>query len=151
MTKISDGDTIKVSFNDEEVKVRLLEVDTFEVYNSKSMDADIRQFNLSKNQLKDLGKTGSDFTKSLIHKGDLIFLSFSGKRTGYYGRMLAFVHLADGRVLNEELIKSGAALVYRSRSGRTPFHSEYLQLEQTARNQSRGVWANDQVQRYYNR
>lgn len=147
--RIADGDTITVSVPGRgKVKVRLLEVDTFEVYQSSSMDHDVRQFRLSKSRLKELGHIGSAFTKNLVHKGDTVWLIYSGRRTGIFGRDLAFVRLSDGRVLNEELVKAGAALVYRGAA--TPEHGRYLRMEAAARNARLGVWADDHVRAHFN-
>lgn len=150
--RVVDGDTIVVSvpgkYSDKETSIRLLGVDPFEVYDSKQMKNDVRQYGLSKNVLKDLGHFGSDFVKQRVKKGMTVRISYSGERIGFYGRTRAFVHLPDGTVLNEELIKAGAALVYRSQS-KPPYLQRYLELEAAARKARVGVWANPQIRAHY--
>jgi len=146
---VVDGDTIAVNWKGKKESIRLLEVDTFEVRGSNSMNGDIKQFHLSKNKLKSLGKIGSNLTKQLVHRGDTVWLSFEGKRRGYYKRLLAFVHLSNGKVLNEELMKQGVALVYaRNRKG-SSHHQDYLKYEAQANSEQIGVWSNANVRTYY--
>lgn len=56
-----------------------------------------------------------------------------------YGRPVAEITLADGRVLNEEVIKAGLGWVYR-RYVFEPRRSRWLTLEAIARQQRVGLW-----------
>jgi len=148
--RVKDGDTVVVIHNGEKMNIRLLEVDTFEVFASKSMDADVIQFHLKKGTLKNLGQFGSSITKQLLHKGQHVRLTFKNNGSvskGYYGRVLAFIHLDDNSVLNEILVRSGGALVYRG--DKTRVHNRYLKLESLARDDDLGIWQNQNVRKYY--
>lgn len=61
----------------------------------------------------------------------------TGKGKDKYGRELAEVFLPDGRSLNRELVAAGYAWWYRKYSTDQILES----LEQTARNERRGLWA----------
>ena len=56
-----------------------------------------------------------------------------------YGRLLRYVRLPDGRLLNAELLRSGFAHVFT----RYPFgrQEEFLALEAEARGKGLGLWA----------
>lgn len=73
-----------------------------------------------------------------------IVLRFDGERHDHYGRVLAHPYLADGRSLSKLLLQEGlaAAVVLPPNL----WHSDcYLQQEQTARAERRGIWSQPQV------
>ncbi len=55
-----------------------------------------------------------------------------------YNRLLAYVYLPDGRLLNQLLLEKGFAVVYR----RFDFElkSNFLTAEARARDKKRGIW-----------
>jgi len=57
---------------------------------------------------------------------------------GYYGRLLAYIQLPDGRFLNEVLLTEGFA--YADLRFRHSFYNKYKQLEASARSEKRGLW-----------
>jgi micrococcal nuclease len=57
-----------------------------------------------------------------------------------YGRLLAYIKLADGKILNEELISTGFA--YADTRFKHPHLERYIELEQTARKEKKGLWRN---------
>jgi endonuclease YncB( thermonuclease family) len=59
--------------------------------------------------------------------------------TDAYGRSVAVVTLPDGRILNEELLKSGQAWVYGAYCA-IPRCAYWRGLEKQARIQKRGLW-----------
>ena len=56
------------------------------------------------------------------------------------GRLLAYVFLEDGRLVNELLVREGFAF-YRSSRENTRYATRLRAAEQTARGVSRGVWS----------
>ena len=57
-----------------------------------------------------------------------------------YDRLLAYIRLDDGRVLNEELIVNGCA--YADLRFRHSQYDRYLRLQQKAMEQKAGLWKN---------
>lgn len=81
----------------------------------------------------------TDFTKRLT-QGQRVTLHLQEHRLrGGFGRLLAYVELPDGRVLNAELIKNGLSK-HDDRWGHDQTDS-YDELEQRARQDQRGLWA----------
>jgi micrococcal nuclease len=120
--RVVDGDTIVVEGIG---SVRLIGVDTPE---TKHPRKPVQYF----------GREASAFTKKLV-EGEQVRLTYDQNRRDKYGRTLAYVHLRDGRCLNEEIIRRG----YGYALTRFPFrHLErYRQLEREAREARRGLWA----------
>jgi len=143
VVRVKDGDTVVVRNNETNdlMNIRLLEVDTFEVFGGKSMNDDVKEYHQNKATLTRLGRIGSGITKYYLHKGTQVSLSFKngGRLTrGVYGRVLAFIHLGHGLVLNEILVRNGGALVYRK--AKTNMHSRYMNIESAAVKERLGVW-----------
>ncbi len=131
VVEVIDGDTIDIDFPDGDqptTRVRLLGVDTPE---TKHPTVGVMYY----------GPEASDFAKKQASgKQVTLFLDTIGDHRGYYGRLLAYVQLPDGSILNEELIKQGYGYAYLSFP-----HSQfdkYSNLMQTAIDHKIGLWQN---------
>jgi endonuclease YncB( thermonuclease family) len=128
VVRVVDGDTIVVERHGEQVKVRLIGVDTPEtVHPSKPIEH--------------YGKEAPRFTTNLL-KGESVYLlsERSHEKTDRYGRTLAYVYRApDGLFVNAEIIRQGYGHAYT----RFPFKymKQFRQLEQFAGNAGKGLWA----------
>jgi len=125
---IVDGDTIDIDIPDgeyEHSRIRLWGVDTPE---TKSDKFGVRQ----------LGLQAAEFTTELaLGKQVTVYLEEHRTR-GYYGRLLAYVQLPDGRFLNEVLVAEGFG--YADLRFRHSSYNKYKQLEASARSQKKGLW-----------
>lgn len=137
---ITDGDTIGVIFKGDYIKVRLIGIDTPE---SRENDKTLRDSNRSGKDIKTIiaqGKQATAFMKSIIHKGDTIYLEFDLEQHDKYGRTLAYIYLSDGRFLNDLIISSG----YASPLTIPPnikYKDSFLKSYQTARDKKLGLWS----------
>lgn len=138
VVEVIDGDTLEIRYlNNSLDTVRLLGVDTPEVY-SENDPSEFEGIS-SASYLRTWGYKASNYTKALLIN-ETITLSFdkeSDKR-GYFGRLLAYVVLENGSVLNELLIKKGYARVYEA--GEFSKEINYLEIEERARENYRGLW-----------
>lgn len=84
-----------------------------------------------------MGRASAAHARALA-EGSRCWLEFDDKHRDRYGRLLAFVHLEDGTVLNEAMLADGYAKVYY-----TDFRylGRYLRLQEDARREGRGLWA----------
>jgi micrococcal nuclease len=123
-----DGDTLDIDAPDngqEYTRVRLLGIDTPE---TKGV-AEPAYF----------GPEAAAFTSKLVEDEE-VTLYLPGDRTrGYYGRLLAYVKLPDGHLLNEVLLAEGYA--YADTRFPHDFYNKYQQLESMARAQHKGLWS----------
>lgn len=55
-----------------------------------------------------LGQEASEANRELV-EGQTVYLEYDVSPTDQYGRMLAYVYLPDGRMVNEELVRLGYA------------------------------------------
>lgn len=131
---IYDGDTIKV---DGCGVVRLVGIDCPEKKNTRRDRDFIR---LGARNAARLRHSARDSLHYLIRtlKGKQVRLELEDPARDKYGRLLAYVWLEDGSMLNRELLRQGRARVYRYFD--CAHKQEFLLLEAEAIHSGRGLW-----------
>lgn len=121
-----DGDTIAVNMNGSVETIRLIGVDTPETHKPNT-------------PVQCYGVTAAAYTKGLIGS-NRVRLQADPLDTNRdrYGRLLRYVYLPDGRMVEAELIKSGYGFAYTQ----FPFEKtdEFKGYQQSAKQASRGLW-----------
>lgn len=102
VNRVVDGDTFVTTINGKEVKVRLIGVDTPE---SVASDEYLEQ---SGKENTEAGVEASEYTKSLI-SDTTVYLEFDASTEDKYGRLLAYVYLDNGEMLQDILLSNGYA------------------------------------------
>lgn len=137
--KIVDGDTLKINFQGKKENVRLIGIDTPESKANKKAEKDSKRSGQDIKTITALGKESADFTKSLVKQGDTVKIEFDVQQRDRYGRLLGYIYLNNGNMLNEEIIKAG----YASPMTIPPNikHQErFLEAYRKARENKRGLW-----------
>jgi len=111
ITKIVDGDTVYGIYNGKKEKFRLIGIDTPESRYNYKTKRDSKRSGQSIKAIISQGKRATRFVKTLIGKGSVLVLEFDAQLRDRYGRILAYLYLEDGRMLNEEIIRAGYASV----------------------------------------
>lgn len=116
ITRVVDGDTVDITGPEGETRVRLYGIDAPEM-----------------NQR--YGREALVFLEAAADSDDVLVDAMDRDE---YGRVVGVLYV-DGRNINREMIKSGAAWVYRPFC-RADFCSEWIGLESDARVNRRGLW-----------
>jgi micrococcal nuclease len=134
VTWIYDGDTLKI---DPHGKVRLIGIDTPERENSER-DQYLVKKGISVAKQRQIYLAAKQFNISQV-KGQRVSLTLGDPPRDRYDRLLAYVYLADGRLLNRILKEQGLAVVYR----RFDFtmKEDFMTAEAHARRTRVGMWA----------
>jgi len=130
---VYDGDTFKTQGGD---KVRLLGVDTPE-HEASDRDHFYRRMGVDAATLRVISQEARRFV--IRHaKGKRVTLSYDHTTRDQHGRLLAYVTLPDGRLLNKMLLEEGLAAVFR----KYPFAKKdaFLKVEGEARARGGGMW-----------
>jgi micrococcal nuclease len=105
VTRVVDGDTLKVLINEKEYTVRLLAVDTPETVAPGK-------------PVEEGGPEASAFTKKKM-TGRMIYLTYDEDKTDFFGRLLAYVWYIEEKdsvlrmvCFNKELIEAGHSELY---------------------------------------
>ena len=128
VVNVVDGDTVDINIPDGKfntTRIRLLGVDTPE---TKHPETGPMYF----------GQEATDFATELALGKEVTIYLEAARTRGYYGRLLAYVQLEDGRVLNEVLLREGVA--YADLRFDHSFYHRYEQLQAAARSRKKGLW-----------
>lgn len=130
---VADGDTIIVDMHGRSETVRLIGVDTPETKDPRK-------------NVQCYGQAAADFTRSLA-TGRNVRLEADATNTNRdrYQRLLRYVYLPDGRLLNAEIIRQGYGFAYTA----FPFQKmdEFVAYQKEAEAANRGLWGRCSVQR----
>ena len=113
---VHDGDTLTVLNGEQSIRIRLSGIDSPEM-----------------NQ--PFGDDARNFTAELALGTTVTVIE---EKMDRYGRLIAWVVLADGRNLNHEIVAAGFAWWYRQMS---PGNRILAELESDANQNGRGLWA----------
>jgi micrococcal nuclease len=127
VVRVDDGDTIVVDMAGTEEKIRFIGLDTPETQDPRK-------------PVQCYGQAASAQAKSLIGNGPVRLESdpLSSNRDRY-NRLLRYVYLSDGQLVNLAMIEQGYGFAYLS----FPFtkSDEFAAAQTTAREQNRGLWS----------
>lgn len=133
VTRFSDGDTIMVDMNGTPETIRFIGVDTPETHDPRK-------------PVQCYGPAASAFTKNVIgNKPVRLAADSQSTNRDRYDRLLRYVYLPDGTLLNERLIREGYGFYYPY----FPFDksSEFEKAQAEAQQNNKGLWRNcDPVQ-----
>lgn len=133
--KVIDGDTIEL---ENRQRVRLIGIDTPEAYYSAKLERDKRRTKKDYGTIIAMGRRASLFTQNLV-EGKRVRLEFDVEKKDKYGRLLAYVYLPDGRMLNAEILREGYARVYTFPPN-VKHVNMFINLQEEARENGRGFW-----------
>jgi len=132
---IYDGDTLKV----EEIgKVRLIGIDTPETKASSRDYFYKRNFDIEPKKLRKIAKQAKQYNIRHV-KGTKVRLKLDRTKRDKYNRLLAYVYLPDGTMLNRLLLKKGLAAVFRRYN--FTHKKNFLKVEKQARKKGLGLWS----------
>jgi len=127
VTRIVDGDTIKVNIRGKIESIRLLAIDTPETVDPRK-------------PVQCFGKEASNKMKSFV-SGKYVKLvddKTQGNRDKY-SRLLRYVYLDNGTFVNAEMVKQGYAFSYKQYP--TKYLNDFNNLEKQAREKNLGLWS----------
>lgn len=126
LSRVVDGDTIKVFYKGKEESVRYLLIDTPE---SKKPGECVQPY----------AEKASKRNEQLIKSGKLT-LEFEKSQTDKYGRLLAYVFV-DGKSVQETLIKEGLGRVAYIYEPPYKYLKQYEKAEELAKKKKANIWS----------
>jgi endonuclease YncB( thermonuclease family) len=123
--RVVDGDTIEIESGE---KVRYIGMNTPETVKKNS-------------PVECFGKEASAKNRELV-EGKLVRMEKDVSETDRYGRLLRFVYLEDGTLVNDELVREGYARVSTFPPD-VKLAEQFKFAEREARENHRGLWADD--------
>lgn len=125
VVEVVDGDTIKIDIGGKTESVRLIGINAPEKYSPQKEEAEY-------------GKAAASYTKKLL-QGQKVHLTYDTQHRDRYGRLLAYVYMADGTFINAQLVKAGYARVMTIPPN-VKYQSLFTALQKNARDSGIGLW-----------
>lgn len=130
VNRVTDGDTIHIDMDGKDEVVRLIGINTPETVDPRR-------------PVQCFGKEANERMEDIVG-GKIVRLEYDDTQDtrDSYGRILAYVFLEDGEMVNRKMIAEGYAYEY---TYMTPYRyrAEFRQLQTLARSSERGLWAPD--------
>ena len=127
VTKIIDGDTLMIKINDKETAIRLIGIDTPE----------------TKDPRKTVQCFGKEATEKAIELMENKKVRLESDETqddkDKYGRLLRYVYLNDGTLVNKKLIEDGFGFEYTYKIP-YKFQFEFKEAQKLAEEKKMGLW-----------
>ena len=137
--RIVDGDTLKVFYLGSEESIRLIGIDTPESRINKKTKRDAKRSEQDIETIIAMGKRATAYVESLVKPGDLIAIEFDVQQRDRYGRLLGYVYLSNGNMLNEEIVKAGYANVMTVPPN-VKYQDKFLKAYQESKKRKMGLW-----------
>jgi len=107
--RVINGDTLTILYRGRYEEITLIGVDAPETtMNDKTYEDALRQ-STSPDTIIDWGNRSGDFVKHFLGYGSQIWLEFDIQKRDRFNRLLGYVFLPSGTLLNELLLKEGYA------------------------------------------
>jgi len=128
VTRVVDGDTIEIEKDGKHTKIRLIGIDTPEVVDPRR-------------PVQCFGREASRKAHDLLN-GRQVAIETDPSQDTYdkYGRLLAYVFLPDGTLVNKYMIAQGYAHEYTYRFP-YKYQDAFKTAERAARSAHKGLWA----------
>ena len=139
VTRIVDGDTLKVFYLEGEESIRLIGIDTPESRVNKKTKKDAKRSGQDVETIIAMGKRATEYVESLVKPGGLITIEFDVQERDRYKRLLGYVYLSNGKMLNEEIVKAGYASVMTIPPN-VKYKDRFLRAYKQARERKIGLW-----------
>ncbi|MBL7995179.1 thermonuclease family protein, partial [bacterium] len=109
VVKVIDGDTFEIRYREKTEKVRLIGIDTPEAHANAKAGKDAERTGADIKVIVKQGNDAKNFVKQLVPEGVQVRVEVDVNERDKYGRLLVYLYLEDGRMINEEIVKAGYA------------------------------------------
>ena len=137
---VSDGDTVVLQLGRNRERVRLIGIDTPESHINKRAHKQATSNHQDIQSIIEQGGRAAQFTRNLLPSGTSVKIEYDVERRDHYGRLLGYLWLSNGDMLNEAIIKGGYAYPLTIPPN-VRYQDRFLKAFQDARNAKRGLWA----------
>ncbi|MEW6109847.1 MAG: thermonuclease family protein [Nitrospirota bacterium] len=125
--KVHDGDTISAVVNNKYEKIRLIGIDTPEMGQ------------------RPWGSKAGKYLENLIDASSgRVLIEYDVEKRDKYGRILAYIWTKDGRMVNEEMLRNGFALLFTFPPN-VKYVNKLMSAQKDARDKKIGIWGKNGI------
>jgi micrococcal nuclease len=136
---VVDGDTLKILYHGKRESIRLIGIDAPESRKNSKASRDARKSMKDINLITAQGKLAGTYVRGLVRKGDTVSIQFDVEKRDRYRRLLGYVYLPDGRMLNDLIIRNGYAQTLTIPPN-VKYRGKFLASYRYARKHGLGLW-----------
>lgn len=131
LSRVVDGDTVKLNYKGKEETFRLLLIDTPETKDPRK-------------GVQPYGKEASAKTEDLVSNADKLSIKFDkGDKKDKYGRYLVYLY-ADGQMVNDELVREGLARVKYIYPPNNTYEDKLKASQKKAQEEKLNIWSDEE-------
>ncbi len=137
---VVDGDTLRLRVGRDRELLRLIGIDTPESRINKRAEKQAERSLTDTDTIIKLGERARSAVSGLVPVGTRITVEFDVERRDHYGRLLGYVYLPDGSMLNEKILSMGYGKLLTVPPN--TLHSDRLRAAfADGRSARRGLWS----------
>ena len=106
---VIDGDTLLVRLDGAKKKIRLIGIDAPETEDNPKLHLDAKRTHIDEKIIISKGRSAAAEVSKLAPKDSEVRLELDQAKYDKFGRVLAYVYLPSGEMLNEVLVRKGYA------------------------------------------
>jgi len=137
--RVVDGDTLKIDYKGQKESIRLIGIDTPESRVNKKTKKDAKRSGKDIETIIAMGKRATEYVEGLVKAGDTVTIEFDVQERDRYKRLLGYVYLSNGKMLNEEIVKAGYASIMTIPPN-VKYKDRFLKAFKNARERKIGLW-----------
>ena len=141
--RVVDGDTVKISLRNRNERVRLIGIDTPESRDNGKAGFDATRRHSDVNNILELGAEAANFVRKLLPPGTMVQVEFDATLRDKYDRLLVYLYLPNGQMLNLKIIESGYAYPM-TKPPNTRYAAKFQAAFKDAVHFRRGLWSHAQ-------
>jgi micrococcal nuclease len=105
--RIINGDTLTILYQGKWEEIKLLGLDMPETTLNDRVYEKALKSSTTPAEIINRGLTGREFVKKYLQYGSQIWIEFDLQKRDHFSRLLGYVYLTDGRMLNEIILRAG--------------------------------------------
>lgn len=106
---------------------------------NRKTQSDMEKSGMDYKTIRALGRQSTEFVKTHIKPSDVVRLEMDIQPRDNNGRILAYVYLQDGNMLNQLLVEEGFAQV-ATYPPNVKYVDLFIEAEKSARENKKGLW-----------
>jgi micrococcal nuclease len=137
---VFDGDSFRADMGVLTQSVRMVGIECPEGTASSKARREARKLGMTMSEYLKYGDQAAALTRKLLPKNSKFRIDYDVEKRDKYGRLLGYVFLPDGRMVNEELVKAGLATLFPTEKN-VKYKKRLVAALIQAQNNKVGMWA----------
>jgi micrococcal nuclease len=110
--RVISADTLTVLYRGKWEEIKLIGPDAFQTsLNDKAYEEALKNSSTTDEIIR-RGLKATEFVKDILRYGSQVWIEFDVQKRDHFARLLGYVYLADGRMLNEVILRHGLANLF---------------------------------------